>query len=381
MSSNTEKSSSERSNLSGTQSHIEKRCISLLSVVALTTAMTTLVGCGGGGGDATTTPAPAPTPQPAPAPSPAANSDLVTSVTPATYSSGSVELGGWTALLNARGTCGFGLLQQDSRLDAANAAHADYHAQNTQRQGSIVFDHYETAGLPGFTGVNPLDRARAKGWPLTMGVGEIIDAFYAVYPSGQASPFASSEALGREAMMQLIGTVYHLRGAMSAGRFGGVGSASLIQPGPSTTTAYFFFGALLSSDPNPQRLGIRQVATYPCAGVQDVDPTFAPATESPNPFPTVTNPAVLYGTPIYVKVDPGQVLTLSTWSVQPSLGGAAAAVTVMTKTNDPAKEIGANEAFIVPTSALMSNTRYKVQIAGSIDSAAFTRSFEFTTGP
>ena len=124
---------------------------------------------------------------PAPAPAPP-GSDLVTSVAPSTYRVGSVELGGWNALTDARWACGFGLLQQDTRLDAANTAHAGYQAQNTVLQNRIVFSHFEESNLPGFSGVNPLERAWAQGWPRTSGVAEIIAALHATYTNGRSSP-------------------------------------------------------------------------------------------------------------------------------------------------------------------------------------------------
>ena len=54
------------------------------------------------------------------------NPDLATSVTPPTYPVGTTEKGAWDLMMCQRATCGFGLLQQDSRLDVASYAHAHY---------------------------------------------------------------------------------------------------------------------------------------------------------------------------------------------------------------------------------------------------------------
>jgi hypothetical protein len=85
---------------------------------------------------------------------------------------------------------------------------------------------------------------------------------------------------------------------------------------------------------------------------------------------------VTLGPPIYLKVDAGQTLTLSNFSITTGVSNVAA--TVLTSTNDP--QITSNEIFVVPNAALLPNTNYQVFLNGSISGTPFTRSFTMTTG-
>ena len=78
-----------------------------------------LAACGGGGGGTTTTATPT-------TPVPVANGTIVTSVPVATYAAGSDERIAYDYLNAERQKCGFGLLAQDTRLDASAAAHVSY---------------------------------------------------------------------------------------------------------------------------------------------------------------------------------------------------------------------------------------------------------------
>ena len=127
------------------------------------------------------------------------------------------------------------------------------------------------------------------------------------------------------------------------------------------------------------RLGRGNLATYPCEGSNNVPTTFIPANESPNPFPAMTSTSQTVGPPIYLKVDAGQVLKVNSASV--GSGSISVPVTVLTQANDPQEELGANEVFVVPNTALIANARYQVNLAGSINGVPFSRSFSMSTGP
>lgn len=297
-------------------------------------------------------------------------STMVLSVQPATYASGSIEKGAWDLLQARRGNCGFGLLSQNTRLDAANAAHTNYLAQNTLLQGSVVMEHTEDVTKVGYTAVYPWERAWYQGFPGDTGVAEILSNFYTTGPQ-----FANSEANGRMAMASLLNTVYHLSAAMIPGYYGGVGYKTV----SSGQTSYYFFGSLISTEQPGQRLGPGVVATFPCEGVTGVSGTFDPATESPNPFPTVAAGAKM-GTPILIKVDEGQVLTINSWTVQDVTANKTQSSELLTSSNDPVHYLGQNEAFVVPSSPLVAGHVYSVTIGGTVDGATFTKSFSFTPG-
>ena len=308
---------------------------------------------------------------------------MVTSVTPPTYPTGSVQKGAWDVLMSERQNCGFGLLQQDTRLDAASSAHGYYLAQNSIDTKGFVGGHNENPADSYFTGTNGLERAFAKGVSRVggMSINEILDE-QNVVRSQDSEYFPTSEARGAESMRRLIGTVYHLGGAMYAGRVGGVGTAHLSGPFDAYTMEVYRFGALIGDlvGSNKQRLGSGSVVTYPCASARP-NASFAPATEGPNPFPEITDRRVLVGTPIYFKADAGSVLAVSAATVIKVSDGALQTLRQLNKANDPADKIGSNEVFLVPTSALVPASSYTVNAIGTIDSVAFTKVFTFTTAP
>lgn len=361
--------------------------ISLFSVVAVSAA---LAGCGGGSGSSFTAAPVAASPAPAPSPAPATtNPDLVTSVAPTTYAAGTVEKGAWDLLMSQRLSCGFGLIQQDTRLDVASAAHSHYLEQNSLDKLVTAVGHGEDSTWNYYTGGNPLDRVARAGYPtaslgLYGSVTEILTTYFALVSNGRAAPLVMNEATGAAQMRGLIETVYHLAGAMNAGRAGGVGVAN--GTGPSSSSAYFQQQFRLVSDfalnsDNMQKLGSSTVATWPCAGLTGVRGKFKPATESPNPFPDVTDAEVTYGTPIYFKADAGSKLVVSAATVTKVSDSSVLALRQLTSVNDAAGEIGTNEVFLVPTTALAAGSSYAVSATGTLNGTAFTKTFTFSTTP
>ena len=366
-----------------------------LAHLFLTVALAaTLAACGGGGSDSSspstvpvgaTPPAPAPAPgaAPTPSPAPATNPDLVLSVTAPTYSTGSVERGAWSVLMDERAACGFGLVQQETRLDAANAAHAKVLADLSIATKVSWGGHGEDSTKPGFTGANALDRAIHQGFPSTASVDEIVSADTALRSNTSGAQFVPNEAQGASSMRRLMGTVYHLSGAMYPGRLGGVGSARASTAYDSTTTFEVYrFGALIATtDSNAQRLGSGVVATYPCVAAKHVSATFLPATESPNPFPDVTSSSVVYGTPVYLKVDASSVLAVTSATITRVSDSSSVPVRQVTRASDPAAQVGANEFFMVPTAALVPGADYAVAVTGTVDNVMFTKNFTFMPQP
>ena len=324
-------------------------------------------------------PAPAPAPVPAPV-----NPDLVTSVTPPTYAVGSVEKGAWDVLEHERAACGFGLLQQDSRLDVASHAHAFYLAQNSVDQGQFFLGHFEDPAPPYFYAAAPWDRAVRSGLPAGSLTTEILSSHIGFALTSAPPPLVAREALGASEMRGLLETVYHLAGALSSGRTGGVGSqlsSGALVAHPGNTFFAFDLVGEVSVDAKPQVLGGGTMATWPCAATVGVKGAFAPAQESPNPFPDIVDPNVVYGTPVYFKADAGSVLTVASATITKVADGTVLGTRVVTKSNDPAGHVGVNEAFMVPTTALAAGSSYAVTMTGTIDGAPIARTFTFATAP
>ena len=323
-----------------------------------------LVACGGGGGGAGTgTPTVLPPP---------------TVIIPASsYAANSAELGGWTVLQQARVLCGFGELRQDTRLDDAALNHARYLTSISIASGKSELTHYETVTTdPYYTGLNPWDRTVFQSYGNQ--VAEILEATVWDYDINNPPIFPTMEERGANSMLSLLNTVYHLTGAMYDGADVGFGVDIQTAVTGSARREEYRFGSLNGYQTRRLPLGVGKLVTYPCQGSSNIPSAFVPANEVPNPFPSMTSSSQMVGPPIYLKVDVGQVLTVTSSSL--SKNGVTLSTLLLNKANDPHQEIGANEAFVVPASALSPYSIYQVNLAGTLNGARFTRTFTMSTG-
>ena len=329
-----------------------------------------LLACGGGG-DSTTA---APT---------SVLPTLTVPIPASSYLAGSAELGGYTVLQQARVLCGFGALRQDTRLDAASLYHARYLNNISLNSGVSVLSHYEEITTdPYYTGRLPWDRTVFTGYGDQ--VAEILLGTWWDYDTTNPSlVIPTLQQRGTDAMRSLLNTVYHLSGAMYDGADVGFGAElRTVSTGTTTRHEEFRFGSLNGYQISTLnfKLGTGKLATYPCQGSSNIPPAFVPASEMPNPLPTLST----VGPPIYLKVDVGQELKITYSNV--SQNGVSVPITVLTNANDPnidlygQKYTGINEAFVIPTVALIPNTTYTVSLAGTINSVPFSRSFAMSTG-
>lgn len=295
------------------------------------------------------------------------------------YPPESAETGGWNVLQTARKLCGFKELTQNTQLDMAELAHANYLTYESVLLSSTVLAHDEpNTTNPFFTGNDPMIRAQYQGYGLSgsVVVAEILAATtwpnnFGVLPTMKQS--------GGNAMRDLLNTVYHLTGAMYNGPDIGLGASQKT----AAQGVEFRFGALngYQSTVSAPRilLGAGNLATYPCEGSSNIPSSFTPANEVPNPLPNSTT----VGPPIYLKVDENQTLVVNTSTSSVSTSNVPVTTTLLTNSNDTAnpKLIGGHEAFLVPNQPLSPNTDYVVTLNGTINGIAFpTRSFTMRTG-
>lgn len=346
-----------------------------------------LSACGGGGESATptatqptaTTPVVGNSGTTTPAATPASNTAGVT------YPVDSAERGGWDTLQAARSACGFGVLSQNAQLDAAALAHANYQVAESFATGTALLTHYETNTANAYyTGYQPWDRSRTQGYGAR--VAEILEATTWNYDTRNAPTLPSAYTRGHNSMRSLLNTVYHLQGAMYYGLDVGFGVVLQNQTSGTSVREEYRFGSLNGFQTRTHTLGAGALASYPCAGVADVPPSFTPANESPNPFPSMTTSSQVVGPPIYFKADAGQTLTLQSVTVtHPS--GTPVATYVLDTSNDPVglstgkPDIGPHEVFVVPTAPLAASTRYAVSASGLVGATPVSTQFSFTTGP
>lgn len=337
-----------------------------------------LAACGGGGGSGDAAPATTPTPQtpvdPAPvSPAPSAGS-LQTSAAAPTYAATSGEFAAFNYLQSIRTNCGFGALNQNAKLDTASLAHSNYLVQGSDAEVSLV-GHFESDTTNAFyTGNRPQDRAAAATYGER--VAEILSASVQTYGASDLASAPSAAQRGLDAMRSLVNTVAHLSGAMSDARSVGFGDtlenfSHSVRDVPLTTVQYRF-GALLGSQEGVQLLGAGNVASYPCAATTDAEYAFAPATEDPNPFPSITDPTVQVGPPIFLRADAGAILKVDSYGLKTSTG---ADVPVRTDVGD----IGGHEFFMVPSASLQPGSVYTVNFKGSANGQGFERTFSFKT--
>jgi hypothetical protein len=332
-----------------------------------------LVACGGGGGE-DSTPA-----------------------VPAIYVPGAAELGAWKVLSDARTLCGFNgsdplvKFARNARLDAAALSHSKYQVDLSIATRESVLSHMETAGVPGFTGIYPWDRAVYQGYNYRE-LAEILTA--TVWDYTRTPAFPTMEQRGTDSMRGLLNTVYHLSGAMYEGADVGLGvymKTTMISA--TTWREEYRFGSINGFENTSRRitLGTNKLVSYPCQGSSNIPPKFLPADESPNPLIGTSYANAVVGPPIYLKVDAPQVLTLNAASSSITLNGVAVPFLILNKDNDPnidpmapnnAPYITANEGFVIPVQALQPNASYRVTLNGKVGSTDFPQvTFTMTTGP
>lgn len=333
-----------------------------------------LAACGGGDGGGTSTVATTPT-TPAPTTvassntsttttSTAATNTLVTSVPKTTYVG--EELAAFELLNKEREHCGFGLLAQNAKLDAAARGHADWLLINNYT------GHFQVAGTPGFTGVDSTARIIASGY----GDGKDFKGSEVVH----GSPILK-DGQGEDGVRTFATAPYHAIPLMT-GNYREVGvsvrdvnDVGLSKSNRSASTIELEYLA----SAGPQLFESKKVRTYPCEGTTGVKSSLNG--ESPNPVPgrnLATNPT---GSTILVIGDLGKTLTITSATMTNTVSGAdVKLLPVVTVDNDPNKRLASNEGFFLPDAPLSATTAYRVNITGTNDGMAFRTSFTFTTG-
>lgn len=328
--------------------------------LTLVVAASILAACGGGGDPAPTTPEPT---------TPSAVAPKVTTVPTPTYTG--EELAAFTALNNARSTCGFGLLKQDTRLDQAAIGHADWQIYNR------IAAHFQTADTPLFTGVTPLDRIRAQGYTDTQ-AENVQDEF--VYGTGTND----KTGFGAFSIKNLLNAPYHAAGVLGGFRDVGIAVRNMTDAGATDLSSgrrvTVLNPAFQSSAGSQQAAyGDTDVFTYPCAGTTNV--ARALYNEYPNPTPGRDLAVEPLGTTIHIAIKEGRQLVITGASVTPTAGGQPVAMaTSVTSSNDPNAFFKPNQGYVATNAPLAANTTYQADITGTSNGVVFSRSFSFTTG-
>jgi len=327
------------------------RHLSLAAMVAATSA------CGGGGGDGGA----APTPPPSPAPAPVTLPAVLSVPDPVGYDEN--RLAAFQRLNEIRLAAGLGLLAQNTLLDQAAQAHAEWEVTND------LYQHDEAEGTPGFTGETLYQRAMHQGYPIGPG-GETLTAGYA--PS--------------QAVDSLVNVLYHRQLLLDF-------SPVDVGVGWSTRTSQHVWEPMVldfsnPSDGSPRAAGqtaqtyIGGVLIWPSDGATGVLTHMG--AEIPNPVPSIDSS--LLGTPASLSVDYWKSIAVSEFSIAADPTGAQIPVALLTYDSDPNELLSRNFVAAVPLQALVKNTVYRVHFSGSFTTVPggaaqpYARDWAFTTG-
>lgn len=304
-----------------------------------------LSGCGGGGDGAAPAPSPAPAPAPAPAP---VVLDPLTSVPSPTYGDTRVEA--FSRINEIRRQVGLGLLAQNAKLDVAAQGHTEYLALNP------MLSHFQTEGLPGFTGKTAIDRAIAAG--------------YAAGEGGQATigEALSTEDLGANlinSIDEFLDAPYHRISFLNHASIDiGIG----LKPVPRSSVAAFVIdfgyhrGRMQGAPktpfvvwPQPNTV-ISRLDTYPYEVPAPPGRGYAPS----------------------IHVDPSRVLKVKSFEMRDASGVVVPAA-VLTQASDPNMWNKPYAAILSPVPVLTAATSYTVRFDGSSNDEPLTFEWSFRT--
>ncbi|MDR5832402.1 CAP domain-containing protein [Caballeronia sp. LP006] len=312
-----------------------------LSMAAIAASLL-VAACGGGGGSSNASSAPA-------ASTPANPANLTTPQYPAD----SFQLAAFTLLNQQRQQCGFPALQENTALDQATAAHAQYLTVND------VITDTEVAGNPGFTGATFVDRAAHFGYTSNNGSIGVSGGYY-------TNATLTDAEYGRRAIYGFLSGVYHISIAASLMNTVGIGKVAKTYNGFPQEQ----FSLNLT---NSQQLTSNAPLTFPCQGTAGV--AYTSFGEIPTPPATSGN----WGTPVGVVGNPTDIITMQTGTMTDS-SGHVITLQVLDSAKDPNKELLPDQGVAYPTTPLSPNSQYTVSLTGTINGVAFSRTFSFTTG-
>jgi uncharacterized protein YkwD len=295
----------------------------------------------GGGSDSPAAPvagAIAPPPAAAPAPPPEVSAPAQT---------GNIALDGRNWINYRRAQAGVPVVAENALINNAALGHSEYLRINN------VMSHDQEPGRQGFTGVDLGARLNAAGYTLDINLG---------YAHGEVISGTNNRS-GFFMADELITAIYH-RFVIFEPMFREIGTGAA-----TSGSGYNYFTADFASRPG-YGPGIARgaIVTWPFNGQTQVVPNFLSNTEQPDPVPNINE----VGYPISVHANLDSTLAVSSFTVRPRGGSELQVLRV-----DPLRLKTA--ASIVPLQPLRAATTYEVNFTGTVNGAATTRAWSFTT--
>jgi uncharacterized protein YkwD len=309
----------------------------LVSSIVSVLAAAILAGCGGGGDNG-------------PQPAVAAPAQISLAQEPnAPQLTGNIATDGFNWFNYRRQQMGLAAVERNSILDTAAQNHSDYQKLNG------VITHDEIPGKPGFTGATTANRLSAAGNVFNQSryaYGEVISA------TGDTSGFDAADGL--------ITAIYHRFVIFEpAFRQAGAGVGSV-------PNGYTYFTVDFAANGLGPGVGPGRFVNYPFANQQHVPVVFFSKRETPDPVPDLNE----VGYPVSIHADITAVVDVQSFTLT-TRGGAPLPVRLLSHATDANTRSSA--AAIIPVNVLAANTTYDVRFIGTIDGAAVSRSWSFTT--
>lgn len=250
-----------------------------------------------------------------------------------------------------RGQIGMPALTHSGVIDLAAQGHSDY-----QRINNTV-THTQTAGKPGFTGVDLEARLKAAGYVFSgsNAIGEVIAA------ATNGSGFGMAE--------ELITAIYH-RFVIFEPVFKEIGSGAA-----TASNSYNYFTAdFVANNGYGPGIAAGTIVTWPFNGQTQVTTSFNSDYEEPDPVPNLG----VVGYPVSVHTNLTRKLAVQSFTIRAHGANADLATRLLVQGQD-ANTTTASAAAIVPLAPLAAATTYDVSFSGTVDGVPVGRSWSFTT--
>jgi hypothetical protein len=301
---------------------------------------------------------------------------LVERVATPSYANESGNATVFNAVNALREKVGSGLLAQNAKLDQAALAHHQY--LNTS---DFLNLHAETAGNPGFTGVDATARGKAAGYGASSYIEEVVHGV------NGAAKFAGCAA-------SWANSIYHVGLFFSGMRDVGIAAlATRNDPvfGKYTVCVVNFSMGAAQVEQLPRDGTIR---VYPYPDQTSVPTVFYNHTEEPSPLPEYFElgpPVTLnFKTKSFLASGVKPTIVVDHLSIATADGrplGARILVSPVGGTFSTTGPVLQNDGkiapftlTIVPLARMKPNTVYTVTFAGIVDGGARSKTWKFTTG-
>ena len=263
---------------------------------------------------------------------------------------GNIAVDGRNWINYRRAQAGVPAVAEQAQINNAALGHSEYLRANN------LMSHDQVAGKQGFTGATLRDRLNNAGYTVPFNgyaFGEVISG-----TTNRSGAYMADE---------LITAIFH-RFVIFEPKFREIGTGAA-----TSSNGYNYFTADFATRGGfGPGIAANALVTWPFSGQTQVTPNFMSDTEDPDPVANLNE----VGYPISVHANIDAPVTMQSFTVR-ARGGANLQVQVA---HPYGIEAGKRTAVaIVPLAPLRAATTYEVSFSGTVNGAAVTRDWSFTT--